>query len=372
MPMATDQDRIHLDRALELACRGRGVVSPNPLVGAVVVRAGVVIGEGFHARFGASHAEVEALEACTDDPRGATMYVSLEPCCHEGSTPPCTDAIVAAGISRVVIASEDPSSHASGRGPGVLRDEGIEVDYADGDIATRARLMNQPFRKLARTGRPHVVQKIAMSLDGHVATHTGHSKWISGAESRERSHRWRADADAVAIGQGTATADDPLLTARVDGVERQPSRVVFDSEAALPLDSKLVASTDESPVIVVASRAAARRRIAALEAAGVEVVIAAGENEAARVVCALRELGDRGIASLLLEGGPHLAGAFFDAGEIDEMRVFVAPLVIAGRRARTAIEGEGVYRVDEALRAFSVEYERIGDDLLITARLKEW
>jgi len=369
----TDQDVRHLRRALELALRGRGSTSPNPLVGAVVVKDGRAIGEGFHVRAGEAHAERAALEACVEDPAGATLYVSLEPCCHEGRTPPCTEAIVAAGIGRVVVGSDDPTAKASGRGLGILRDEGIAVDLLDdGELGRAARLINQPFRKHARTGRPLVLFKSAMTLDGKVATRNGDSQWISGEASRARAHRWRADCDAVAVGIHTATLDDPLLTARIEGVARQPRRVVFDSEASLPLDSKLVRSVHEVPVILVCSRAAQRARTEALRNAGVEVIVTTGENEAARVRTALDELGARDVQSLLLEGGPHLAGVFLEAGEIDEARMFVAPLLIGGREARAAIEGEGIERIADAVRAAEVDVERIDDDVLITARIREW
>src|SRR4051812_26374589 len=213
----TASERAHLERALELAGRGRGAVSPNPLVGAVLVRDGEVLGEGWHATLGERHAERAALEDCRrrgNDPAGATMYVTLEPCAHEGRQPPCTDAILEARIARVVIASEDPSEKASGRGPGILRDGGLEVCFAAGEEAAAARLLNQPFRKHSRTGRPLVVLKMAMSLDGRVATAAGDSRWISGERSRELVHRWRAECDAIAVGIGTVLADDPLLTAR--------------------------------------------------------------------------------------------------------------------------------------------------------------
>src|SRR5436305_8708964 len=242
MPLKTETDRRHLARAIELAEGGRGRVSPNPLVGAVIGRDEEVLGEGFHQALGAPHAEVEAISAAGDhDLAGATLYVSLEPCCHQGKTPPCTDAIRASGIERVVVASDDPSEHASGRGLGILRDEGIEVVVADGELASRARLLNQPFRKRARTGRPWVLFKSAMTLDGKVATHGGDSKWISCEASRRLAHHWRAECDAVAVGIGTALADDPQLTARIsDPIRpfRQPRRVVFDSLARLPLSSQ--------------------------------------------------------------------------------------------------------------------------------------
>jgi diaminohydroxyphosphoribosylaminopyrimidine deaminase/5-amino-6-(5-phosphoribosylamino)uracil reductase len=341
------------------------------MVGAVLVKDGRVIGEGFHAAAGEPHAERVALEACTEQPAGATLFVSLEPCCHHGRTPPCTDAIVRAGIARVVVGSDDPTPKASGRGLGILRDEGIEVSVAQGAPAAAARLLNQPFRKHARTGRPHVVLKSAMTLDGKVATRAGDSQWISGEHSRARAHRWRAEHDAVAVGIGTALADDPRLTARVEGVHRQPRRVVFDSEARLPLGSRLVRDPDET-VTLVTSRAASRAHTDALEAAGVEIIVVSGENETARARSALLELGSRGIQSMLLEGGPHLAGSFFDADEIDEMRMFVAPVVVGGREARVPIEGQGVEAIEMATRALATEVETIGEDVLICARLKEW
>jgi diaminohydroxyphosphoribosylaminopyrimidine deaminase/5-amino-6-(5-phosphoribosylamino)uracil reductase len=377
MPVRTDTDNVHLARAIELAANGTGAVRPNPVVGAVIARDGEVLGEGWHERYGGAHAEVNAIEACgLEDLSGATLYVSLEPCCHEGKTPPCTEAILQTGIRRVVIASDDPTEKASGRSLGILRDEGVEVVVADGELATGARLLNQAFRKHARVGRPWVLFKSAMTLDGKVATRTGDSKWISGQDSRELAHRWRASVDAVIVGIGTALADDPQLTARPEGllaeVGRQPRRVVFDSLARLPGTSRLVAAGAEIPLTVVVSRAAARADTDALEVAGVQVLVATGENEPARVRSALDQLGGLGVSSVLLEGGPHLAGAFLDAGEIDEIRLFLAPLLLGGSAARDPLEGEGVERISEALRALSFSCESIGEDLLISARLREW
>ncbi|ADB52125.1 bifunctional diaminohydroxyphosphoribosylaminopyrimidine deaminase/5-amino-6-(5-phosphoribosylamino)uracil reductase RibD [Conexibacter woesei] len=372
-PPTTDTDRLHLARALELAAQGRGRVSPNPMVGAVITRDGEVVAEGWHSEYGAPHAEVEAIAAAGDaDLSGATLYVSLEPCCHTGKQPPCTDAILAAGIRRVVVASDDPTEKASGRGLGILRDEGVDVAVAGGELAARARLLNQPFRKQARTGRPWVLFKSAMTLDGKVATRAGDSKWISSTQSRERAHHWRAECDAVAVGIGTALADDPQLTARIPGVARQPRRVVFDSLARVPLDSQLVQAAADIPLTVVVSRAAPRTATDALETHGAEVIVATGANEPARVVSALDQLGAVGVASILLEGGPRLAGAFLDAGEIDELRLFLAPIVLGGRTARDPLEGEGVETISEALRALTLDCDRVGEDLLVSARLKEW
>ena len=318
------------------------------MVGAVIADAGgEVIGEGHHAELGGLHAERAAIADCRSrgaEPAGATMYVTLEPCAHQGRQPPCTEAILDAGITRVVIASEDPSEKAAGRGPGILRDGGVEVELAQGAIAADARLLNQAFRKHARSGRPLVILKTAISLDGRVATASGEPIWITGPRSRELVHRWRAEADAVAVGIGTALADDPLLTAREVGAPRQPARVVFDSDARLPLDSKLVRSVGEAPLLVIASAEAERPRLDALRGAGADVLVASGRDPAERLLAALDDLGRREVTSLFLEGGPRLAAAFAAAGEIDETRLFVAPVLLGD--GRLAAEAEG--RIEEA------------------------
>jgi diaminohydroxyphosphoribosylaminopyrimidine deaminase/5-amino-6-(5-phosphoribosylamino)uracil reductase len=364
---ATDQ--AHLRRALELAEGGRGRVSPNPLVGAVIVRDGETIGEGYHAELGELHAERAALDDCARrgaDPAGATMYVTLEPCAHHGRQPPCAEAILEAGIGRVVIASEDPSEKASGRGPGILRDGGVEVAFAAGPEAAAARLLNQSFRKHARTGLPFVLLKLAISLDGRTTTAPGDSPWISGELSRALVHGWRGEADAIAVGIGTALADDPLLTARF-AEARQPVRVVFDSRARLPLDSQLLATLDQSPVIVVSAPEADRDRVAALREAGADVLVAGGESAADRVRGALGELGRRGVTSLFLEGGTTLAAAFAAADQVDEARVFVAPMLL-GETGGAATEPLAATR----RIALETRAEPVGEDTLITARLKEW
>ena len=386
--VATDADRTHFERALELARRGRGRVSPNPTVGAVIVSADEIVGEGFHAELGGRHAEVAAIEDCRRrgaDPAGATLYVTLEPCAHHGRQPPCTEAILAAKIARVVIGCDDPSEKASGRGPGTLRDEGVEVLFLDGAEAAAARREVQPFRKHARTGLPLVTLKSAVSLDGFTATASGDSRWISGPESRAIVHRWRADADAVAVGIGTVLADDPLLTARdvVDPAtqgastaarlgyasQRQPARVVFDSAARLPVDSALVGSLDTAPLVVFCAHGADRERVAALSAAGAEVIELAGDREH-RLGAALAELGGRGISSLLVEGGAQLAGSLLAAGEVDRLCVFVAPLVLGGGRALA--EGRAIERIADAIEPLSVEWRPSGRDMLADARLREW
>lgn len=310
------------------------------------MRDGEVVGEGFHAELGDLHAERAALADCAargNDPRGATMYVTLEPCAHEGRQPPCVEALLEAGIERVVIASDDPSEKAAGRGPGILRDGGVAVEFAAGEEASAARLLNQSFRKHARTGLPLVTLKLAMSLDGLTATPPGDSPWISDERSRELVHRWRAESDAIAAGIGTVLADDPLLTARVPDA-RQPLRVVFDRRARLPLDSQLLRTLDQSSVIVVTAPGA---ETGVLRDAGAEVIVAES------IPAALAELGRRGITSLFLEGGRTLAAAFADAGEIDEARVFVSPVLLGGSARVEAVDPGAA-------------------DTLIQTRFREW
>jgi len=345
----------------------------------VIVRGDEVIGEGFHAELGGLHAERAALEDCRgrgEDPAGATMYVTLEPCAHTGRQPSCVEAILEAGIGRVVIASEDPSEKAAGRGPGILRDGGVEVTFASGAEATAARRLNQPFRKHARTGLPLVILKMAMSLDGQTSTAPGDSPWISGPESRELVHRWRAECDAIAVGIGTALADDPLLTARTDGA-RQPKRVVFDSQARLPLDSQLLKTLDQAPVLIVTAPDAPSDRIAALRDAGAEIIVATD------IESALRELGRREVTSLFLEGGKTLAASFLTSDLIDESRTFVAPMLLGvdeGGRPAGPVSDRGLSLPGESSRsspparvtALETTTEQIGEDILIRARLKEW
>lgn len=369
-PRGAEAESTHLRRALELAEGGRGRVSPNPLVGAVIERDGRVIGEGFHAELGGLHAERAALldaAARGEDPAGATLHVTLEPCAHVGRQPPCSEAIVEAGISRVVIGTGDPSEKTAGRGPEALRAAGVEVIEASGAEAAASRLLVQPFRKHARTGRPLVTYKVASTIDGRVAMPdgvAGEPRWISGPESRELVHRWRADSDAVAVGIGTVLADDPSLTARGVDAARQPARMVFDRMARLPLDSKLVRTIDEAPLLVAAGPRADSGRAEALRAAGAEV-FASGD-----LPSALEALGSREITSLLLEGGPTLARSFLDAEELDEMRLFIAPLVAGSTQAPPLIGGPG--GIGAAAHPIAVDHQTVGVDLLIRARLREW
>jgi len=349
-------------RALELAERGRGRVEPNPMVGAVVVRDGVVVGEGFHAGFGGPHAEPVAIGAAGEACRGATLYVTLEPCTHFGKTPPCVPAVLAAGLARVVAAMIDPDPRTQGRGIELLRAAGVEVEV--GLLATEARRLNAPFVKLTARGLPFVTAKWAMSLDGKIATRTGQSRWISSAPSRERVHAMRGQVDAILVGIGTALADDPLLTARPPG-PRTAVRVVADSEARIPLGSRLVSSAREVPVIVAATDEAPAGRREGLARAGVEVLVLPEEGGHVSLPALMAELGRRRMSNVLLEGGGELVAAALASQIVDKLLVFVAPRILGGREAPTPVGGLGIADLAQALQAREWTLQRVGDDALI-------
>jgi diaminohydroxyphosphoribosylaminopyrimidine deaminase/5-amino-6-(5-phosphoribosylamino)uracil reductase len=360
----TDADWMR--RALELAERGRGHVEPNPLVGAVVVRDGRLVGEGWHRRYGEAHAEVHALADAGAAAHGGTLYVTLEPCCHHGKTPPCTDAVLRAGIARVVAALADPFPQVAGRGAALLREAGVTVELGLGEA--EARRQNAPYLKLLATGRPYVHAKWAMTLDGKIATHTGDSKWISNEASRRRVHALRGRMDAILVGSGTVRADDPLLTARPAG-PRTPTRAVLDSQAGLPLTSQLVRTVSTAPVLVVTADAPPDR-MEALRAAGCEVLAVAAEAGRVALAQLLDELGRRRWTNLLVEGGSEVLGSFLDAGAVDEVHVFIAPCLAGGAAARGPLGGRGAARIADALRLDRWETESIDGDLYVHGWLR--
>ncbi len=355
-------DESWMRRALELAERGRGRVEPNPLVGAVVVRDGVRVGEGWHQRYGGPHAEVHALAAAGPAARGATLYVTLEPCCHLGKTPPCTDAILRAGIGRVVAAMSDPFPAVAGKGADLLNAAGIPVEFGIGEAA--ARRLNAPYLTLLAVGQPYVHAKWAMTLDGKIATRTGDSKWISNESSRRRAHALRGRMDAVIVGIGTVFADNPELTARPPG-PRTGVRIILDSNCRLPIDSTLVQTAHEVPTLVAATRAASADRVATLRRLGCEVLSLPATDRRTDVKSLLAELGRRRFTNVLVEGGGTVLGAFLDAGVIDEVQVFVAPCLAGGAEARPAVAGMGVDKIAEALRLKELRVEMVEGDVLI-------
>jgi len=355
-----------MDLALALAARGQGTVDPNPMVGAVVVRDGRIAGLGWHVRPGEPHAEVHALRAAGDLAQGATLYVNLEPCAHHGRTPPCTDAIIAAGIRRVVAAIEDPNPQVRGQGFAQLRAAGIEVTV--GVRAQEARRLNEVFLKYAATGRPFVLLKAGVSLDGRIATRNGASRWITGPEARAAVHRLRAAYPAIMVGSGTALADDPELTARTEPpAARQPLRVVVDSRARLPVTARMLRAPGRTLVAVTRAAPGARRR--ALEQAGAEVVTLPDREGHVDLEALLEELGRRGISGVLLEGGSTLNGAMLQLGLVDKVMFFIAPVLIGGREAPGAIGGAGAASLADAPRLVDVAWAAYGADLCVTGYL---
>ncbi|WP_240907269.1 bifunctional diaminohydroxyphosphoribosylaminopyrimidine deaminase/5-amino-6-(5-phosphoribosylamino)uracil reductase RibD [Paludisphaera rhizosphaerae] len=345
-----DPDMLWMTRAVREAVRGRGAVEPNPMVGAAVVRDGQLVSVGHHRRFGGPHAEVDALEEAGAAARGATLYVTLEPCCHQGKTPPCTDAILRAGIARVVAAHRDPFPKVAGGGFARLRDAGIEVRVGVGQ--EQAIDLNRPYLKRVVTGLPYVIAKWAMTLDGKTAVAGGDSRWISSAESRALVHKVRGCMDAILIGVGTAITDDPQLTVRPPG-PRTPTRIVLDSHCRLPVDSVLVRTARETPTLVVTGASADVEAIDRLRGLGCEV-LSFPNVERPPVGELLAELGSRGMTNVLVEGGGTVMGAFFEAGAVDEVDVFIAPLIEGGDHPRTAVRGVGRTLMEQAMRLNNV------------------
>lgn len=359
-------------RAMELAQRGEGRVNPNPLVGAVIVRDGRIVAEGWHERWGGLHAERNALARCTEPAAEATMYVTLEPCCHYGKTPPCTEAVIAAGIARVVVGLRDPNPLVAGKGIAQLEAAGIRVE--SGVLEEELRRQNRVFLKYITTRRPWVVMKAAMTLDGKIAAHTGDSRWVTGEEARRRVHEMRRNCMAVLVGRGTVEADDPLLNCRLKptgGEEpRQPVRIVADSSARIGLDTQLVRTAREIRTVVAHTARADARKLDALRAAGVETWCCRECAEGLSADDLLRRAGEAGLDSILLEGGGTLNESFLRGGFVDEAAVFVAPKFIGGREAKTPVEGEGLARMSDAVELDDVRVERLGRDVLLTGTVK--
>lgn len=364
-----------MQHAIALARRGLGFVEPNPPVGAVVVRevAGEyeLIAEGWHERFGGPHAEVHALDRAGEAARGATLFVTLEPCCHHGKTPPCSRAVIESGIAKVCVGTPDPAAHVDGGGIRELEAAGIDVTV--GVEGAEAAALVAPFVMLETSGRPWVHAKWAMTLDGRIATRTGHSQWISGEESRAVVHELRARMDAVVVGAGTARTDDPSLAARLPNGATPPRvahRVVLDGSASLSLDSQLVRTAREVPVLVFATDAATEEKVAALVAAGVEVVrVDACESARSRpdVAVVLRDLGDRRFTNVLVEGGGQLLGSFFDAKLIDEVHVFVSPKLIGN--GPVPVDGVGLSRIPSVPSLNRIRSERTGVDVYVNGHV---
>jgi diaminohydroxyphosphoribosylaminopyrimidine deaminase/5-amino-6-(5-phosphoribosylamino)uracil reductase len=356
-------------RALELACGALGTTSPNPTVGAVIVKDGEIVGEGFTQPPPGDHAEIVALKQAGESARGATLYVTLEPCPHFGRTPPCADAIIEAGIAEVHYALADPNPLVDGRGHRKLEAAGIAVHAGEGE--GEARRINEAFIKHCTSGLPFVIAKFAASLDGRIAAASGDSRWVSGPQARDWAHRLRTKVDAILVGSSTVVIDDPLLTARPGGQEaerlwpgRQPLRVVVDSRGRTPPMARVLTAPARTLVATVDGTPDPWR--ASLRAAGAEVVAFPALEGRVDLLPLLRELAGRGVLSLLVEGGGVILGSFFDRGLVDKVHAVIAPIIIGAEDAPAAVAGQGAYRMADALRLRDVTVERLGDDLLVT------
>lgn len=360
-PSFSNSDAAFMRYALELAARGRGRTSPNPMVGAVIVKNGQVIGEGWHQGAGLPHAEVEALANASEDVEGATLYVTLEPCCHHGKTPPCTTALMERKLGRVIVACTDPNPQVAGKGIETLRAAGIQVDV--GLCEEEARRLNEFFFTFHEKGRPFVICKWAMTLDGKIATESGHSRWITNELSRAYVHELRAQVDAVMIGAGTVITDNPLLTVRLEGYAgRQPHRIIADGYLRIPLRAKCLTSAKPGDVIICTSSEASPERVKQFRDHGHEVIVFPGKALLNfREVMA--ELARRGIQSVLCEGGASLAGALFEAEVVDKVIAFVAPKIVGGKNAKAPIASWGVMHMDAAIELHDVTIRRFGGDV---------
>lgn len=366
MKETDETDRTYMLRAMELAERGKGRVNPNPLVGAVIVKEGKVIGEGWHEQYGGLHAERNAFRNCRENAAGATLYVTLEPCCHYGKTPPCTEAILEHKIRRVVIGLKDPNPLVAGKGIKILQEAGMDV--VAGIEEEKLKEQNRIFLKYITTRRPWVTLKTAMTLDGKIAAYTGDSKWVTGEKARERVQRMRKEHMGIMVGVGTVMADDPLLTCRLEGNVRQPVRIVVDSRLRASAGCRLVRTARDYRTLWVCLPEAGEEKKNSLRKAGVEVLVCRQKDGRVDVRDLLEQLGQSGIDSLLLEGGGELNYSFAENGLIDEVYAFIAPKFIGGREAKTSVEGQGKAKMDEALEWKYIRTEKVGEDVLLRAR----
>lgn len=358
------EDAFFMKRALELAARGSGSTSPNPLVGAVIVKDGRIIGEGWHEKVGEAHAEINAIRNAKESVEGATIYVNLEPCSHYGKTPPCAEELVKRKFKRVVVAMEDPNPLVAGRGIKLLRDNGIEV-YV-GQNRLEALKLNDIFIKYITRKTPFVLLKAAMTLDGKTATRTGDSKWISGEASREYVHRLRHRYSSILVGLNTVKKDDPELTARLEGVNtRNPVRVIVDSRGRIPAEAKVLQIDENKKTIIVATEDITEEKKRFLIGKGAEVIITEKKDGRVNLGQMLKELGQRGIDSLLVEGGGTVAAAFLEEGLVDKAAIFIAPLIIGGKEAPTPVMGTGAGLISEGFRLKHTEISTFGQDVLV-------
>ncbi len=360
-------DEDYMRRAIALAKKGEGWVNPNPMVGAVIVKNGRIIGEGYHQKCGEPHAERNALASCTEPPEGAALYVTLEPCCHYGRTPPCTDAILESGIAKVVIGSGDPNPKVAGKGAALLKAAGVDVE--EGFLKEECDRLNPVYFHFIQTGLPYLVLKYAMSLDGKTAAVTGASRWVTGEAARLDVHRLRNRYSGIMAGLGTVLADDPLLTCRLTN-GRNPTRILCDSRLRLPLDSRICRTAKEVPTIVAATAADGDKK-ARLEEMGVKVLTIPEKDGMVDLPILMQRLGKLEIDSILLEGGGQLSYSALKAGLVQEVYAYVAPKIFGGAEAKTPVEGPGVLSPDQAFQFFDPEVTALDDDLRLRYRVRK-
>ena len=366
--MLEGYDLAFMRRAHALALKAKGRTGPNPMVGAVLVKEGRIIGEGYHASAGADHAEVVALKAASSEAQGTTLYLNLEPCCHYGRTPPCTEAIIRAGIKKVVASTFDPNPLVAGKGVERLKAAGIEVEI--GLFAEEAKRLNEAFFTFIAKGRPFVILKVAASLDGKIATNAGESRWITGEAARKKVHELRDEVDAVLVGIGTVLKDDPLLNVRLNREgTRDPLKVIVDSYARLPLEANVLKNPKKA--LVAVSSKAPKEQVEALRRRGADVLLVEGTSHKVSLGRLMEELGKRGIVSVMIEGGSEINASAFQEGIVDKLILFYAPLLIGGKEAPSIVGGSGIEYLPQAIRLKDVRIERLGDDLLIEAYIQE-
>ena len=355
-------------QALKLALRGQGKTSPNPLVGAVLVRRGKVVGMGFHKKAGGPHAEIIALRQAGNKARGADLYVNLEPCCHTGKTPPCTDALLAAGLKRVFIGMRDPNPLVSGRGIWALKKGGIGV--TTGILRNECKALNAAFLKFIQTGEPYVILKSALSLDGKIATRTGESKWITGPKARRKGHELRDGVDAILVGAGTVLKDNPFLTVRLGkSTSRHPVRVVIDRRHRIPLNANVFKNAQSQKVILVCGKKLSASRKQALSAQGIEILAVRENRSGVDLTHLMRKLGERQITSVLIEAGGEINASALQTGIVDKIVFFVAPMIIGGNRALGPVGGRDIEKLENALRLKNMKVTPVGEDWMIEATL---
>jgi len=358
-----------MKRALKLAEKGTGYTNPNPLVGAVIVKNGKIIGEGCHMLYGSDHAEVNAFKNATEDVRGADMYVTLEPCSHYGKTPPCANAIVEKGIKRVFLGLVDPNPKVSGKGIKILKDNGIEV--ITGILEDEGRKLNEIFLKYITTGLPFCIMKTAMTLDGKIATAIGDSKWITGELSRKHVHKLRHQVAGIMAGIGTVIADDPMLTTRLDNGEgKDPVRIIIDSSARIPLEAKVLNLDSKAATIIAATGRASKEKIKALEGKGAEVILTPVKDGGVDLNYLMKKLGEHKIDSVLLEGGSSVNYSALKCGIVDKVNAFIAPKIIGGDNAKTPVGGEGVRYMRDAILLKDMKLHKFGEDIMIEGYIR--